>query len=78
MQISVQIGLNWNWSTGTELGNKKNQKRHGRSKSMNGVHFGGNFQVSVIEEVALFHVYELLWTSSSSMPPSPQKIATPL
>ena len=22
MQISVQIGLNWNWPTGTELGNK--------------------------------------------------------
>ena len=21
MQISVQIGLNWNWPTGTELGN---------------------------------------------------------
>ena len=23
MQISVQIGLNWNWPTGTELGNSK-------------------------------------------------------
>ena len=22
MQISVQIGLNWNWPTGTELGKK--------------------------------------------------------
>ena len=22
MQISVQIGLDWNWPTGTELGNK--------------------------------------------------------
>ena len=21
MQVSVQIGLNWNWPTGTELGN---------------------------------------------------------
>ena len=23
MQISVQIGLNWNWPTGTELGKKE-------------------------------------------------------
>ena len=31
MQISVQIGLNWNWPTGTELGknviNMKNTKK---------------------------------------------------
>ena len=26
MQISVQIGLNWNWPTGTELGSKKGKR----------------------------------------------------
>ena len=27
MQVSVQIGLNWNWPTGTELGNISGIKR---------------------------------------------------
>ena len=34
MQISVQIGLNWNWPTGTELG-KKNFETLAKSSSFN-------------------------------------------
>ena len=32
MQISVQIGLNWNWPTGTELGKKRKEKKRKEKK----------------------------------------------
>ena len=72
MQISVQIGLNWNWPTGTELGNNwLNWQKLEREGVIN--------QIVKNRSTLFCMIYYSIWPSQGTLclsvcTPDPQKV----